>query len=62
MIRQLKAFRQRRKFRALQGNKKKALLSTGHGLLLIVGIATFVALIFIFAYYVWYLPIEKSMQ
>lgn len=30
--------------------------------MLVFGIAAFVGLIFILVYYVWYLPIEKSMQ
>jgi len=30
--------------------------------MLVFGIAVFVGLIFILAYYVWYVPIEKSMQ
>jgi magnesium-transporting ATPase (P-type) len=42
--------------------KKKTSFSTRQGLLLILGIGTFVALVFILAYYIWYLPIEKSMQ
>jgi hypothetical protein len=62
LIRPIRIFRQRRKFRVLQRRKKKPSFSTRRGLILLVGIAAFVALVFILAYYVWYLPLEKSMQ
>jgi uncharacterized ion transporter superfamily protein YfcC len=62
LTRQIRIFRQRRKFRVLQRRKKKPSFSTRRGLILVVGIATFVALVFILVYYVWYLPIERSMQ
>lgn len=42
--------------------KKGTSLTVRHGLLLIFGIGTFVALMFMLVYYVWYLPIQKSMQ
>ncbi len=42
--------------------RKKTSLSIRHGLLLIFGIGTFVALVFVLVYFVWYLPVEKSMQ
>ncbi|HLW88924.1 MAG TPA: hypothetical protein VKR57_10565 [Terriglobales bacterium] len=41
---------------------KELPLSTSQGLILVFGIATFVGLVFILMYYIWYLPIEKSMQ
>jgi len=42
--------------------RRKLPLSTRQGLLLIYGIGIFVALVFILIYYIWYLPIQKSMQ
>ncbi len=42
--------------------RRKLPLSTRQGLLLIFGIGTFVALVFILIYYIWYLPMEKSMR
>jgi hypothetical protein len=42
--------------------RRKLPLSTRQGLLLIFGIGIFVALVFILIYYIWYLPIQKSMQ
>lgn len=43
-------------------HKKKLPLSTRQGLILIFGIATFVGFVFFLMYYIWYLPIEKSIQ
>jgi len=42
--------------------RRKLPLSTRQGLLLVFGIGIFVALVFILIYYIWYLPIQKSMQ
>jgi hypothetical protein len=61
-IRQLRVLRNRKKFGALQPHKQKTSFSTRHGLILILGVGTFVALVFILVYFFWYLPIEKSMR
>jgi hypothetical protein len=42
--------------------RKKPALSVGQGLGLIFGIAIFVALMATVVYYVWYLPVMKSLQ
>jgi len=42
--------------------RRKLPLSTRQGLLLVFGIGIFVALVLILIYYIWYLPIQKSMQ
>ncbi len=63
LIRQvLLVTKRRRVLSAGQRRKKKTSFSTRQGLMLVFGIAAFVGLIFILVYYVWYLPIEKSMQ
>lgn len=61
-IRQIRVLRQRKRFRALNGSKKKASFSAWRGLALTIGIAAFVGLVFILAYYVWYLPLQKSVR
>ncbi len=42
--------------------RKKGPLRTRDGLFLIFGIAAFVFLIYVLAYYTWFLPIAKSMR
>jgi hypothetical protein len=37
-------------------------LDTREGLLLVFGIAAFVALIFVLVYFIWYVPVQKSVQ
>lgn len=48
---------------SLRGRRRKKLpLSTRQGLILVFGIASFVGFVFILMYYIWFVPIEKSMQ
>ena len=40
---------------------KQSSFTTFHGIILSLAIGTFVALVFLLTYYVWYLPMHKSM-
>jgi len=42
--------------------KKKTSFTTRQGLLVIFSIGTFVALIFALVYFVWFLPIQRSLE
>lgn len=57
------AYRKKHGAPFFRGRRKKNLpLSTRQGLLLILGIGIFVAIVFILVYCIWYLPIGKSVQ
>jgi len=58
----LLASRRKRSSAIRQRRRKKIDLKTGEGLILVFGIAAFVALIFVLVYYIWYVPIERSVQ
>jgi hypothetical protein len=48
---------------SIRGRRRKELpLSTRQGLILVFGIASFMGFVFILMYYIWFVPIEKSMQ
>jgi hypothetical protein len=52
-----------RRKRAVRFQRRKKIgFDTREGLLLVFGIAGFVALIFALVYFVWYLPIQRAVQ
>jgi hypothetical protein len=63
-VRQLLAwYRRKRNALFIRRRRSERLpLSTRQGLILVFGIATFVGLVAVLMYYVWYLPIEKSIE
>jgi hypothetical protein len=58
----LLASRKKRPPAIRQRRRKRIDFKTREGLVLVFGIAVFVALIFVLVYYVWYVPIERSVQ
>lgn len=61
-IRQVRVLRKRKKFGTIQPRKRKTSFSARQGLILIFGVGTFVAVVFILVYFFWYLPMEKSLR
>ena len=62
-LRQVLLASRRKKSPSIRPRRRKKIdFKTGEGLVLVFGIAAFVALIFVLVYYIWYVPIEKSVQ
>lgn len=55
-------FASRRKKAVRLQRRKRIAFDTREGLLLVFGIAAFVALIFVLVYFIWYVPMQKAVQ
>jgi len=53
--------RKLRSYRTVRRRKNENSFSVPQGLILIFGVGVFVALVFVLVWYVWYLPVEKSL-
>jgi len=61
-MRHLFAKQNREQHGALRRRRKETSLSARQGLVLVLGISALVTLTLILVYYVWYLPVQKSLQ
>ncbi len=58
----LHASRRKRSVPVRTLRRKRMSFDMREGLLLVFGIAAFVALIFVLVYFIWYVPVQKSVQ